>query len=70
MIDPYTITILDKFVTNVFDEETGFTNFFFSLKPVTFEGGPANIIIEFEFTLYDGPDQIYDNNRNMLSTGA
>jgi len=43
MLQDGSIILLDKFVTNVYDEKTGFTNFFFSLKPVTFAGDKASV---------------------------
>jgi len=70
MLQDGSIILLDKFVTNVYDEKTGFTNFFFSLKPVTFDGNKASVQIQFEFTTYTGEDQIMDNNRNKLGITA
>jgi len=70
MIDQSTIVIVDKFVTNVYDEDTMFTNYFFSLKPVTFTGDRALIEVEFEFTIYDGLEEIFDNKRNQLDASA
>ena len=70
MLQDGSIILLDKFVTNVYDEKTGFTNFFFSLKPVTFAGDKASVQIQFEFTTYTGEDQIMDNNRNKLGITA
>lgn len=70
MIDEATIAIVDKFVTNVYDEDTMFTNHFFSLKPVTFSGDRALIEVEFEFTIYDSIEEIFDNKRNQLDASA
>jgi len=47
-----------------------FTNYFFSLKPVTFTGDRALIEVEFEFTIYDGLEDIFDNKRNQLDASA
>jgi len=70
MIDDESIAIVDKFVTNVYDEDTMFTSNFFSLKPVTFSGDRCLIEVQFEFTIYNGPEEIYENKRNQLDSGA